>query len=162
MKKKFGLIALFVVATIAFVLGFQRAASADDFATVGFGPSLNGTTNPKELAVGYEKTWSELSLYNHCGAIFEAELNGYCSVTVGVHIETPSGIFTRATVGPAYVMRISQPRISSHWNANIVVAVGVYQGRAFFDVEYGHLSNAGWVPPNLGDDHGLAQIGYRF
>lgn len=151
---------LFVFSVLVLLLAWRAPAHADDLVTVGFGPSLNGTTNPKELALGYEKTWSELSLYNHCGAIFQDPLNGYCAVTVGVHIETPSGLFTRATVGPAYVMRLND-RISSHWNANIVVAVGVYQGQAFFDLEYGHLSNAGFVPPNLGDDHALAQIGWR-
>jgi hypothetical protein len=134
---------------------------ADDIVTVAFGPSLDGTTNPKEFALGYEKTWAELSLYTHCGAIFEADLNGYCAVTVGVHIETPSGLFTRATVGPAYVARMNE-RLSSHFNFNLVFAVGAYQGPAFFDIEAGHLSNAGLWPPNLGDDHALAQIGYRF
>lgn len=138
-----------------------KTTVADDIATVGFGPSLNGNTNPKEFALGYEKTWGEVALYSHCGAIFEQLTNGYCSTGLGVHIETPSGLFTRATVGPAYVLKISEPRLSSHWNANIVFAIGAYQGNAFFDVEYGHLSNAGVVPPNLGDDHALAQIGWK-
>lgn len=137
------------------------SAKADDIVTVGFGPSLNGNTHPQEFALGYEKTFGELSIYTHCGAIFEQETNGYCAVVLGVHIETPSGIFTRAGVGPAYVLRTSD-RLSSHGNANIVVAVGVYNGHAFGDLEYGHLSNAGLVPPNLGDDHALAQIGWRF
>lgn len=138
------------------------AAHADDIVTIGFGPSLDGTTNPKELALGYEKTWGELSLYTHCGALFESETNGYCAVLIGVHIETPAGVFTRLSVGPAYVLHISDPRISSNLNANIVAALGVYQGPAFGGLEFGHISNAGAVPPNLGDDHGLVQIGWRF
>ncbi len=146
---------------LAIVLMPATCARADDIITVGFGPSLNGTTNPKEFALGFEKTWGEFSLYTHCGLLFEGETNGYCAVLVGVHIETPAGVFTRAGVGPAYVAHTSD-RISSNVNANISVAVGVYQGPAFAAIEYGHLSNAGAVPPNLGDDHALAQIGYRF
>lgn len=134
---------------------------ADDIGTVAFGPSLDGSTNPKEFALGYEKTWSELALYTRCALLFESETNGYCSVGIGVHIETPSGLFTRATVGPAYVANIDD-RISSHLNANIVFAVGAYQGPAFFVIELTHVSNAGAALPNLGSDHALAQIGWRF
>jgi hypothetical protein len=154
---------LVVVISLAWAVALlcSVSARADDIVSLGFGPSLHGFDKPKELSLGYEKTIAELSIYTHCGAIFESNLNGYCSIGVGVHIETPSGVFTRATVGPAYVMRIND-RVSSHLNANIVVAVGVYQGSALFGIEFGHLSNAGWVPPNLGDDHLLAQIGYRF
>lgn len=148
----FGL--LFTVACVS------KAAKADDFIHIGFGPSLDGTTNPKEFALGYEKTWGEFGVFTHCGLLFESSTNAYCAALLGVHIETISGIFVRAGVGPAYVENISD-RISSHWNANIDFMLGAYQGPAFFYAEGGHLSNAGLVPPNLGDDHLLVGIGWR-
>jgi hypothetical protein len=136
-------------------------AAADDLGTIGFGPSLDGTTNPKELALGYEKIWGEIGIYTHCGLLFENETNGYCAVVPGVHIETLSGIFVRAGAGPAYVLHTDN-RISSHWNVNVDFALGVYRGSAYAFLEGGHISNAGLVPPNLGDDHGLIGLGWRF
>lgn len=147
---------------ILLALLFSQFAFADDIGSIGFGPSLDGTTNPKELALGYEKTWGEFGLLTHCGLLFESDTNGYCAIVPGVHIETESGIFVRAGVGPAYVAKISNPRISSHWNANIDFAIGVYQGPAVAYIELGHLSNAGAVLPNLGDDHALVGIGWKF
>ncbi len=138
-----------------------RVARADDIGYLSFGPSLDGTTNPKELALGFEKTWGELGLLTHCGLLFESGTNGYCAVPIGIHIETLSGVFVRAGVGPAYVFKISDPRISSHWNANIDFMMGFYQAWAFFFFEGGHISNAGVVPPNLGDDHALIGLGAR-
>lgn len=145
-------------ALTAFVL--SSVAHADDIVHIGFGPSLDGTTNPKELALGHEKTWGEFSVLTHCGFLFEAALNGYCAVVPGIHVETPSGIFVRAGVGPAYVINTND-RISSHVNANIDFMAGVYQGWGYIYGEGGHLSNAGFVPPNLGDDHLLIGIGFK-
>jgi hypothetical protein len=135
-------------------------SSSSDIIHVGFGPSLDGTTNPKEFAIGHEKVIGEFGLLSHCGLLFEGELNGYCAIVPGVHIETLSGIFVRAGVGPAYVLHTSD-RISSHWNANIDFMLGFYQGWGLIYAEGGHLSNAGFVPPNLGDDHLLIGIGVR-
>lgn len=150
-----------IVFGILFVIACTcKTVRADDIVHVGFGPSLDGTTNPKEFALGYEKVWNEFSVFTHCGLLFESSTNGYCSIVPGVHIQTISGIFVRAGVGPAYVIHTSD-RISSHLNANIDFMVGFYQGPAFFYAEGGHLSNAGWVPPNLGDDHVLVGIGWR-
>ena len=131
-----------------------------DVGTIGFGPSVDGTTNPKEFALGYEKTWGEFGLFTHCGLLFESETNGYCAIVPGVHIQTLSGIFVRAGVGPAYVIN-TDARISSHFNFNIDFMLGFYQGPAFFYGEAGHLSNAGLTPPNLGDDHLLIGIGWE-
>lgn len=137
-------------------------SQADVIGSVAFGPSLDGTTNPKEFALAVEKTWSEFGVLVNCGLLFESETNGYCSIVPGVHIETESGIFVRAGAGPAYVAKISNPRISSHWNVNINLSIGVYRGPAFAFLNAGHISNGGAVGPNLGDDHGLVGIGWRF
>lgn len=77
------------------LLAVSSFARADDIINVGFGPSLDGTTNPKEFAVGYEKTWGEFGIFTHCGLLFESDLNGYCAIIPGVHIETASGIFSK-------------------------------------------------------------------
>lgn len=140
-------------------------ARAGDYLTLGFGPSVDGETNPKMAALGYEKTWGEFSLYPHCGAMFEAQINGWCAIVPGVHVETTSGIFTRVGVGPS-LFQHTDDRLSSNFEFNISFALGFIQGPVIVGIEGDHFSNAG-LPivnpnPNLGSDHILLLIEIGF
>jgi hypothetical protein len=130
-------------------------AWAEDQLVIGFGPSLNGGTNPKALFLGDAHTWGEFSLISRCALLFEGETNGWCSVVAAVHIETPSGILVSMGVGPAWVIH-TDDRISSNLNANIHAMVGAIQSGYAGGACYDHISNAGAVPPNLGRDQAYA------
>jgi hypothetical protein len=146
---------------IGFLIGLAvilvgHRAHAGDYVTLAFGPSVDGTTNPKLAAAGYEKTWGEFSIYSHCGALFEDPINPFCAVVPGVHIETVSGIFTRVGVGPALFTHTNS-RLSSRPEFNISFALGLVQNGFIVGLEGDHFSNGG-LPlaspnPNLGDDH---------
>lgn len=137
---------------LAFLMLFSVPAFAVDHITVAFGPSINGTTNPKMGAIGYEKVLGNLSLKLHCGAIFSEKWNPWCALPISARVETASGLFMRTGVGPAF-FKMTDERLSSRWQFNISTAVGLVQDGFAVGLEHDHFSNAGLVPPNLGSDH---------
>lgn len=154
--KKYFLAFLFLlsVQVIAGALGFltSKAFADADHITVAFGPSVNGNTNPKMGAVGYEKVLGNLSLKAHGGAVFSAPWNAFIAAVVSARVETPSGLFMRTGVGPAWFAHTDE-RLSSRGEFNISTAVGLVQDGFAVGLEHDHFSNAGLVPPNLGSDH---------
>jgi len=136
-----------------FALAFLAASTAHaDNLSIAFGPSLDGDTHPHMLAVGHEKILGEVSIFSHCGIMFGSPWNPWCAVVPSVHIETLSGIFTRAGVGVAYFAR-TDDRVSSNVNANISWTVGLTQNGWEAFLEADHFSNGGLKPPNPGSDH---------
>lgn len=148
MKKQ---ICSWLLALSPILLLCQSQARADNL-SIGFGPSLDNNTHPQMLTIGHEKIWGEFSVYTHCGAMFESPWNPWCAVVPSVHIESTSGIFTRAGVGPA-LFGYTDDRLSSHFNFNISWTVGLTQNGWEAGLEADHFSNAGLWPPNLGSDH---------
>lgn len=138
---------------------FSTLAYADHI-DLSFGPSLNGGTNPKFAALGYEKVFDPGSLLLECGAMFAGPPIGMCSLVLSARVETPTGLFVRMGVGPALVTR-TDDRLSSIGEFNIQGAIGFSQGGWDIGLGYRHYSNAGLVPPNFGRDFwgGLIEIG---
>lgn len=118
---------------------------------LSFGPTLNGNTNPKFAALGFEKIWDDLSLLTECRGIFSDPINGACSLVASARVETVSGLFMRVGAGPAWVFR-KDDRVSSNFNFNIQGAIGITNQDVDIGLCYSHFSNAGLVPPNLGRD----------
>lgn len=127
-------------------------AFAVDHLTLAFGPSINGSVNPKMGAIGYEKVLGNLSLKAHCGAMFTEKWNPWCAAVVSARVETTSGLFMRTGVGPAYFGH-TDDRHSSRGQFNISTAIGLVQNGFAVGLEHDHFSNAGLVQPNLGSDH---------
>lgn len=124
-----------------------------DHLTIAFGPSVNGNTNPKMGAVGYERVSGNLSLRAHAGWIFSDQWNPFVAGVVSLRVETTAGVYMRAGLGPAWFKHVDE-RLSSRWEFNISTAVGLVDlGGAAVGLQHDHFSNAGLVPPNLGSDH---------
>src|SRR3990167_6568070 len=141
------------------LLLLASSASADDRIITSFGPSLNGGTNPKYLALGYEKAFDHLSVIGQCSGIFASPAIAACSLVLSVRVETLDGIFARIGVGPGLISR-TDDRLSSRGEVNIRYALGIDQGGWEVGLEGTHWSNAGWVPPNLGRDFAGFYLGF--
>lgn len=125
---------------------------------LSFGPSLNGTTNPKYASLAIEKHFDTTSIAAECGAIFEYPVNGVCAAIFSARVKTTSGFFMKIGAGPAYVFQ-KDGRVSSNWNAMIEAALGIEQnGWAVGVKPVTHISNAGLAPPNLGRDWALGYV----
>ena len=143
---------VFLFLVIAVLCAAIKSAHADHL-TAGFGPSLNGNTNPKYFSLGYEDMFSQSgSLLFQCGIFFEDVANvGNCSAVLSLRVQTPSGLFMRIGAGPGAITR-TDDRLSSILEANIRYALGVTAFGCDVGFEGSHWSNAGFVPPNLGRD----------
>lgn len=155
---------LFFLMVLCLLACSRDGRAADDTKmTLGFGPSVDGQTNPKMFAAGLENDWGNFALYTHCGALFESPFNPFCALVPSARVQTPDGMFIRMGVGPAWFAH-SDSRLSSHYEFNISAAWGYYQGTVEMGLEADHFSNAG-LPianpnPNLGSDHILIYLGF--
>ncbi len=130
-----------------------RSSEDRDHLTIAFGPSVNGNTNPKMGALGYEKVLGNLSLRAHTGFIFSDPWNHFVAGVVSLRVETAAGAYMRTGLGPAWFHHVDD-RLSSRWEFNISTAIGLVDvGGAAVGLQHDHFSNAGLVPPNLGSDH---------
>lgn len=144
---------------LAAILLLSCTAHADHL-SISFGPSLNGGTNPKFAALGYEKVFDPGSLLFECGGMFEAPIIGVCSAVLSARVQTQGGMFVRMGVGPAFITH-TDDRLSSIFEFNIQSAIGFTQEGWDIGIGYRHYSNAGLFPPNYGRDFfgGLIEIG---
>ena len=133
------------------------AASHGNQLAISFGPSLDGGTNPKYAALGYEFLGAMSSLLGECGGMFESQTNEVCMIVLSARVQTPAGLFTRVGVGPAVVFH-TDDRLSSVGEFSLQGMVGLAQGGWDIGAKFQHFSNAGIVPPNLGRDFILACV----
>lgn len=142
----------------------SSAAHADNL-VLGFGPTLNGNTNPKAASLGYEYTFGEASLLSECRGIFSERLNGACEVVLSARVETTSDLFMRLGVGPAWYF-YTDDRVSSNFNFNLQGCIGLTQDAVILGACWVHYSNAGIAfngapNPNLGRDFLSIMISIR-
>ena len=147
------------VGILLFALLSGRLAWSDHL-DLNFGPSLNGATNPKFAALGYEKVFDPGSLLLDCGGMFESPIVGMCSLVLSARVQSASGVFVRLGAGPGVITR-TDDRLSSPFEFNLQGALGFTQDGWDVGLGYRHYSNAGLVPPNFGRDFwgALIEIG---
>jgi hypothetical protein len=151
---------MFKLAVCLLAFLWQPWAQADRL-HISFGPSLNGTTNPKYAGIGLSHNFGHLELLGQCSAIFDNPYFAACSVVPSIKVQSAGGFFVRVGVGPGFVTHTND-RVSSPIEANIRYAVGVDQGGWEVGGEGTHWSNAGFKGPNLGMDHAGFYVGIAF
>ncbi len=129
---------------------------------LGFGPSLNGSTNPKSAKLGYELDLTDaFSFTASATGIFEPKMIGAFSLVASAKALTPSGMFLRIGFGPG-VITSTDDRLSSIPEFNIVYATGLASESVEGGIEGNHWSNAGFFGgPNLGRDSALLFLAFK-
>ena len=154
-----GLIGLVIGALIIF---WGHNAHADSV-NIGFGPSMDGDTNPKYGSIEVEKDWGDFALVGNLTGIFAGPAFAVVSIIPSIKVVTPSGLFLRGGVGPAYTTQVND-RLSSPAQINIEMAGGLWNPMGEVGVKGDHWSNGSIVGggPNLGADTLQAYLGVHF
>lgn len=145
----------FAVCLLAFL--YQPVANAGTL-HLSFGPSLNGTTNPKSASVGIAQKVAHLEILAQCSVIFDNPYFAACSLVPSVKVVTTTGFFVRIGTGPAYVTHTND-HVSTPFEVNIRYALGVENDGWEAGAEGSHYSNAGIKGANLGMDHAGFYLG---
>lgn len=142
--------------------------SADlGFMKLGSGLDSNNWFSTKILSVGYQSHLIGLFDYQLETGMFNdlyqpQGLIGFVGASVGVHVDTSSGFYAKLFFGPSAVTQ-TDTRLSSIFEFNDDIEVGLKDARGVsVGINFKHLSNAGFVLPNLGRDFLILQLQLPF
>ena len=145
---------------LAFLAAFPARA---DQINIGFGPSMDGGTNPKFGTVQYEHDWGSFALIGSVTAIFEDPILWTGSLIPSAKVVTPGGVFVRVGLGIGFVSR-TDDRLSSIPQFNPEMALGLSNDRFEVGGKGDHWSNGSVLGggPNLGRDTLQLYLGVKF
>lgn len=129
---------------------------------IGGGLSNNDDTKGQRLfRVEYLDYFSDTFMYKFEEGVFNG-INMYIAGSVGLQIQSDSGIFARYFLGPSYVFN-KDTRLASPFEFNHDLELGI-RDKSGLEISMGlkHMSNAGLVEPNPGRDFITINLGFHF
>lgn len=157
-------VAVFLAALLVFMVGTARAEQPSTAINFGVDPSTSGKTLGLshvvplrapfvfELATG---VYTERNLFN------SDEPGVYGGIALGVQAVSESGLYARATVGPAALTE-HHDRLSGPIQFRLGTGLGIANDDGHVGLFYQHFSNGGLASPNLGYNHIGVEAGIRW